>query len=160
MGSKLRRRELIPEDEMIQAILVEPKVVHGQFGRQVEKKVRVTEGQYRGNEFKDWFSFAIDKEDGEEYIPYGGALYQALAMVRPDIDEVLDDDDLTEKKYQAFIKDAIKKLDGFAITGRVGVKEPKNNPEKKRNFLQPGSFGPVVDPEADFDEIDLSKPAF
>jgi hypothetical protein len=157
MGSKLRRRALIPEDEMVQAVLAEPKVVHGQFGRQVETKVRVTGGEYRGNEFKDWFSFAIDKDDNEEYIPYGGPLYQALAMVRPDIDEILDDDDLTEKKYQTFIKDAVKKLDGFAITGRVGIKVPKNNPDKKRNMLQPGTFGPILDPEENFADIEMEK---
>ena len=74
-------------------------------------------------------------------------------MVESNIDKVLDDENLTEKKYQAFIKDAVKKLDGFEIRARVGIKSPKNDPEKKRNFLQPGSFGPYEDPEANFDEI-------
>jgi hypothetical protein len=157
---KLRRRELIPEDTMIKATLAETKIVHGQFGRQVETKVRVTDGEYKGTEFKQWLSFATDKDDGEEYIAYGGPLYQLLAMVAPDIDKVLDDDNLTEKKYQAFVKKAVKNLEGFEITARVGVKVPKNNPEKKRNVLQPGSVGPVVDAEADFDELSMDKAPF
>jgi len=157
---KLRRRELIPEDTMIQAVLAEPKTVHGQFGRQVEAKVRTTKGEYKGTEFKNWFSFATDKEDSEEYIAYGGPLYQLFAMVEPNIDTVLDDENLTEKKYQAFVKGAVKKLDAFEITARVGVKIPKNNPEKKRNVLQPGGFGPAVDAEADFNEIDMEKAPF
>ena len=156
---KLRRRELIPQDELIQAVIAETKIVHGRFGRQVEAKVRTTKGEYKGTEFKNWFSFAIDKEDGEEYIAYGGPLYQLLALVRPDIDEVLDDENLTEKKYQAFVKKAVKDLDGFEIMGRVGVKEPKNNPEKKRNFLQPGTFGPVLEPEEGFDELEMESKA-
>jgi len=152
---KLRRRELIPEDTPITAILSEPKIGHGQYGRQVEVKVRVTDNDYKGTEFKQWLSFATDKEDGEEYIAYGGPLYQVLAMVEPNIDEVLDDDDLTEKKYQKFVKEAVKKLDNFAIMARVGVKVPKNSPEKKRNVLQPGTFGPYENPEEGFEDLDM-----
>src|SRR5215212_1799336 len=122
MGSKLRRRELIPEDEPITAVLTETKIVHGRFGRQVEFKPRVIKGQYKGTEFKDWFSFGRDKDTEEEYVPYGGPLYTALSMVEANIDKVLDDENLTEKKYQAFITDAVKKLDGFEIRARVGIK--------------------------------------
>ena len=150
---RLRRRELIPEDEQVIAVIKEPKIVHGKFGRQVETKILVTGGDYRGTEFRDWFSFGLDKEDGEEFIPYGGPLYSLLAMVEPDIDEVLDDENLAEKKYQQFLKATVKKLDGFEITSRVGVRAPKNNPEKKRNALDPGTFGPYQDPEEGLDEM-------
>jgi len=145
--SRLRRRDLIPEDTQITGTFREPKIVHGKFGRQVESKALVTKGEYKGTELRDWFSFGKDEADGEEFIPYGGTLYGVLAMVEPDIDGVLDDIDLSEKKYQAFVKGAVKKLDGYEFTARVGIKAPKNNPEKKRNFLQPGSIGPAVDAE-------------
>jgi hypothetical protein len=150
---KLRRRELIPEDTPITATINEPKIVHGQFGRQVEAKVVVTDGEYKGTQFKDWFSFSKDQENGEEFISYGGPLYSVLSMVEPQIDEVLDDEELTEKKYQQFVKKAVAKLDEVKIMARVGVKAPKKSPEKKRNFLQPGSIGLYVDPDEDFQDI-------
>ena len=130
MGGKLRRRELIPEDTSITATLNDLKIVHGQFGRQVQGNVRVTNGEYKGTEFREWFSFGKDPEDGEEFIPYGGPLYQMLAIAEPNVDEVLDDENLSEKKYQQFVKAAVAKLEGVEIMGRIGVKTPKNNPEK------------------------------
>ena len=164
---KLRRRDLIPDDTPIVATIKEPKIVHGKFGRQVECKVLVTQGEYKGTDFKDWFSFGKDEADGEEFIPYGLALYQALAMVEPNLDEVLDDENLSEKKYQQFVKGAVKKLDGFEITARAGIRAPKDsdgNPKKDKNGnpkrnqnLQPGSFGPYVDPEEDFDELPMEE---
>jgi hypothetical protein len=71
----------------------------------------VTEGEYRGTKFRNWFSFGKDETDGEEFIPYGGPLYQLFAMVAPDIDEVLDDENLPERKYQQFVKRAAKALE-------------------------------------------------
>ncbi len=156
---KLRRRELIPEDTSVVATINEPKLVHGQFGRQIQAQIRVVEGEYKGTEFRTWFSFGKDKEDGEEFIPYGGALYSVLAMVAPNIDEVLDDENLSEKKYQAFVKKAANDLDDIKIQARVGIKVPKNNPDKKSNMLQPGSFGPVQDPEEGFEDLPMEKPA-
>jgi len=152
---RLRRRDLIPDDTPITATLKEPKIVHGKFGRQVETKALVTKGEYKGTEFKDWFSFGRDEDTAEEFIPYGLALYQAFAMVEPNIDDILDDENLSEKQYQQFVKNAVKKLDGLEIMGRVGVKAPKNNPEKKRNCLVPGTFGPAEDPEAAFKDIPI-----
>jgi hypothetical protein len=159
--SKLRRREVIPEDTNIRATLNDPKLVYGQYNRQIEAVARVTDGEYKGTEFKNWFSFGKDKETGEEFISYGGPLYQAFLLVesQEDIDAVLDDEDLTDKKYEQFIKQAIKKLNGIEIVARVGVKAPKSAPEKKRNFLQPGTFGLYEDPEEGFDELDMSKKA-
>jgi hypothetical protein len=152
---KLRRRELIPEDTPIVAILKDVKIVHGQFGRQVQGEVLVTKGEYKGTQFRNWWSFAKDDSDNEEFIPYGGPLYQGLAMVAPDIDAVLDDENLTEKKYQAFVKKAVKNLEDLEIVGRVGIKVNKKDESKKNNFLQPGSFGPALDPEKEFDEIPI-----
>jgi len=150
---RLRRRELIPEDELIVGTIKEPKIVHGKFGRQVEAKVLVTQGEYRGTELRDWFSFGKEEADGEEFIPYGGTLYQALAMTSPKLDEVLDDENLTEKKYQAFVKKGVNSLEGLEITARVGIKAPKNNPEKKRNYIMPGTFGPYENPEEGFEDL-------
>jgi hypothetical protein len=157
MGSKLRRRELIPEDETITALLSEPKLVHGQFGRQLQVDVQVVDGEYRGTTFRTWFGFSKDKESGEEFISYGGPLYQIFAMVEPEIDEILDDENLTEKKYEQFCKKTANKLDEVKIMARVGVKAPKNNPEKKSNVLQPGTVGLYRDPDKDFDDLQYDK---
>jgi hypothetical protein len=154
---KLRRRELIPEDEQILAILKDVRIVHGQFGRQVQSEVLVTKGEYKGTQFRNWFSFAKDDSDNEEFIPYGGPLYQLLSMVAPDIDAVLDDEDINDRKYQAFVKKAVKNLEEFEIVGRVGIKVNKKDESKKNNFLQPGTFGPVLDPDAVFEGLEIEK---
>ncbi len=138
---RLRRRELVPEDTQVAAIIEGPKIVHGRFGRQVELNVRVFDGEYKGVKFKEWLSFGRDQETEEEFIPYGGGLYSLLSMQAPEIDEVLDDDGLTEAGYQKWLKKTVAGLDEKKIVARVGIKAPKNAPEKKRNFLQPGTFG-------------------
>jgi hypothetical protein len=152
---RLRRRDLIPGDTPITATLKETKIVHGQFGRQVQAEVLVTKGEYKGTQFRNWWSFAKDDSDNEEFIPYGGPLYQGFAMVAPDIDEVLDDENINERKYQAFVKRATKELEGFEIVGRVGIKVNKKDESKKNNFLQPGTFGPALDPEEGFDGLNM-----
>lgn len=149
---RLRRREIIPEDTPIVGTLNDPKIVHGQFGRQVQAQTRVIEGEYRGTEFRTWFSFGKDNESGEEFIPHGGALYQVLSLVAPDIDEFLgSDESLNERKYQEYIKKAVAQLAGVKIMARVGVKTSKANPEKKNNVLQPGTIGPFEDPDKAID---------
>jgi hypothetical protein len=157
--SRLRRRELIPEDENIVAVIAEPKTIHGQFGRQVEVKNRVAQGDYKGTEFKDWLSFGKDKDTGEEFVPHGGSLYSFLAMVEPNLEEILEDEDLTDKHYEQFVKKAVKKLDGLKYMARVGHKAPKNSPEKKRNYLVPGTIGPYVDPDEALD-ADMAEAPF
>jgi hypothetical protein len=160
--SRLRRNELIPEDTGIHGVFSEPKIVHGRFGRQVEVQVRVLDGDYKNATFKDWFNFGSDKDTNEEYIRYGSPLYTALSMVADDLDTVLDDDDLSDREYEKLLKTSVKKLDGTEVVGRVGVKVGKNDPDKKRNFLQPGSFGPYVDIDKTIDEdmagVDVGAP--
>jgi hypothetical protein len=151
--SRLRRREILPEDTGIHAVLNDAKLIYGQYGRQLEAQTRVLDGEYKGTEFKTWFSFGKDEESGEEYIRYGSPLYDVLSMVTENLDEVLDDDNLTDREYEKFLKESVKKLNGVEIMGRVGVKENKKNPEKKRNFLQPGTFGPYQDPDALGDDL-------
>jgi hypothetical protein len=155
--SRLRKRQIIPEDTAIRATFTEPKVVHGNFGRQVEVIVNVTEGgeenEYKGTTFKTWFSFGRDKDTKEEYIAYGGPLYQLLSLVAPNLDEVLEDDDLSDRDYEKFIKKAIKKLHELDILARIGVKVNKNDEKKRNNFLQPGTFGPYQDPDALGDDL-------
>jgi hypothetical protein len=156
MASRLRKKQIIPEDTTIRATLADPKIVHGNFGRQVELMVNVTEGgennEYKGTTFKTWFSFGKDKETGEEYIAYGGPLYQLLLMTRPNLDEVLEDENLSNANYEKFLKKAIRDLDDMEIMARVGVKTSKKDESKKNNFLQSGTFGPYVDPDEALDE--------
>jgi hypothetical protein len=156
--SRLRKRQIIPEDTNIRALLTDGKLVHGKFSRQVEAITKVTHGvddegnDYKGTTFKTWFSFGKDNETGEEYIAYGGPLYQLLSIVRPDIDEVLEDENLSNADYEKFLKKAVKDVDDLEIMARVGIKTNKNDESKKNNILQPGTFGPYVDPDEAMDE--------
>jgi hypothetical protein len=83
MTARLRKRMVIPEDTVIRATLTDPKLVHGQYGRQVELTVNVTSGgedhKYRATTFRTWFSLGKDPETGEEYVSYGGASTSCLA---------------------------------------------------------------------------------
>src|SRR5215212_2085036 len=89
MGSRLRRRELIPEGASISASLSNVKLVNGQFGRQIEAKVTVIAGEYRGNFFPEWFSFSLDKDSNEEYVAAGSPLHEILKVADADCDDVL-----------------------------------------------------------------------
>ena len=157
--SRLRKRVLIEQDTQIRATLTDPKIVHGDYGRQVEVMVTVTEGgednEYKGTTFKTWFSFGKDKDTKEEYIAYGGPLYQALSMVAPNIDEVLEDDGLSEADYQKFVKKSVRELDELDILARVGVRVNKKDETKKSNFLMPGSIGSYQDPDQGFEDLPM-----
>ncbi len=159
MASRLRKRQIIPEDTFIRALITDPKIAHGKFGRQVEAAVKVTEGgennEYKGTTFKTWFNFGQDKDTKEEYIAYGGPLYQLLSMVAPNLDEVLEDEDLSNADYEKFLKKTVRELDDLEIVARVGVKTAKSDESKKSNFLIPGTFGP----EDEFEELDLGESA-
>ena len=157
--SRLRKRQIIPEDTFIRALITDPKIAHGKFGRQVEAAVKVTEGgennEYKGTTFKTWFNFGQDKDTKEEYIAYGGPLYQLLGMVAPNLDEVLENEDLSNADYEKFLKKTVRELDDLEIVARVGVKTAKSDESKKSNFLIPGTFGP----EDEFEELDLGESA-
>ena len=159
MSSRLRKRQIIPEDTHIRATLTDPKLVHGQFGRQVEAMTNVTEGgennEYKGTTFKTWFSFGKDNETKEEYISYGGPLYQLLSMVASNLDDVLEDEDLSEREYEKFVKKSVKDLDELDVVARVGVKVSRKDESKKSNFFQLGTFGPYRDPDEDFEALDM-----
>jgi|SRR5215213_10731997 len=154
---RLRRRKIIPEDTHIRATLDEGKIVQGNFGRQVEGIVNVKQAtddegnDYKGTSFKAWFSFSKD-DDGTEFISYGSPLYQLLLMVRPNLEEVLDDPDLSNSEYEKFLKKAVRDIDDLDIVARVGVKTNKKDETKKNNVLQSGTFGPYVAPDAELDE--------
>ena len=159
MTSRLRKQQIIPEDTHIRATLTDPKIVHGNFGRQVQLVTNVTEGgennEYKGTTFRCWFSFGKDKETAEEYVAYGGTLYQLLSKVAPNLDEVLEDEDLSNADYEKFIKKAVRELDDLEIVARVGVKTNKKDETKKSNFLQYGTFGPYRDADEDFEALDV-----
>src|SRR5215212_10742901 len=139
MSSRLRKKLIIPEDTHIRATLTDPKLVHGQFGRQVELVVNVAEGgennEYRGTTFKTWFSFGRDNETKEEYVAYGAPLYQLLSLVAPNLDEVLEDEDLSNSEYEKFVKKSVKEIDELDILAKVVVKVSEKDESKKRNFL-------------------------
>jgi hypothetical protein len=159
MASRLRKRQIIPEDTFIRALITDPKIAHGKFGRQVEAAVKVTEGgennEYKGTTFNTWFNFGQDKDTKEEYNAYVGPLYQLLSMVAPNHDEVLEDEDLSNADYEKFLKKTVRELDDLDIVARVGVKTAKSDESKKSNFLIPGTFGP----EDEFEELDLGESA-
>lgn len=159
MSARLRKWRVISEGTAIRATLTDPKLVHGQYGRQAEVTVNVTRGgednQYRGTTFPTWFSFGKDKETGEEFISYGGPLYQLLSLKAPNIDEVLSEEDLSDREYEKWLKMTVKALDETDIYARVGVKATQQNEAKRRNFLQPGAFGLYRDTEEEFEDIDL-----
>jgi hypothetical protein len=140
---------------MIRATLTDPKLVHGRYGRQVEAIVNVVEGDYKGTTFKEWFNFGKDKDTGEEYVSYHGILYQVLSLVAPNLEDVLADDDLSQKDYEKFLKKCVKELDEIEILARVGVKSNKEDPSKRRNTLQPGSIGVWRDPEEGFEDLEM-----
>jgi hypothetical protein len=147
--SRLRKRQIIPEDTFIRALLTDPKIAHGKFGRQVELVVKVIEGgdenEYKGVSFKSWFNFGQDKDTKEEYISYGGPLYQLLSITAPNLDKVLEDEDLSNAEYEKFLKRAVRDLDDLEIVAFVGVKTSKSDSNKKNNFLQSGTFGPQLE---------------
>jgi len=70
--------------------------------------ITVTEGgeenEYKGTTFKSWFSFGKDKDTGEEYIAYGAPLYQLLSLVAPNLDDVLEDENLSDKELPRWRK--------------------------------------------------------
>ena len=152
---RLRKRQIIPEGTFIRATLTDPKIVHGNFGRQVELMTNVTEGgeenEYKGTKFKTWFSFGQDKETKAEYVAYGGPLYELLTMVAPNLDDVLEDENLSNADYERFLKKTVRELDDLEIVARVGVKTARDDKTKKSNFLQSGTFGP----ENDFEDLDM-----
>ena len=159
---RLRKRQLLPEGTQITATLDDGKLVHGQYGRQIEAQVNVIRGEdeegtsYKGASFKAWFNFARDKETNEEYISFGSPLLRLLGFVRVDVDEVLNDDDLSNADYEKFLKKAARDVDELKIVARVGVKG-----NGKNNYLMPGTFGPYVDPEEALEEetkdLDMGK---
>jgi hypothetical protein len=154
---RLRRRKIIPEDTHIRATLDDGKLVQGNFGRQVEGMVKVTKAvddegnDYKGTSFKVWFSFSKD-DDGEEFISYGSPLYQLLLMVRPNLEKVLDDENLSNSEYEKFLKKAVRDVDDLDIVARVGVKTNKKDETKQSNVLQSGTFGAYRDLDEALDE--------
>jgi hypothetical protein len=159
---RLRKKKIIPEDTQIVANLDDGKIVHGQFSRQIEAQVNVLSGEddegndYKGTSFKVWFSFSKDKETKQEFISVGSPLHQLLAIVRPDVDDVLGDDDLSNAAYEKFLKKAARDVDDLKIMARVGIKQ-----NGKNNYLQSGTFGLYEDPdealEEDVKDLNMSK---
>ena len=161
--SRLRKRMIIPEDTHIRATLTDPKIAHGNFGRQVELNVNTLEVNsdddvdYKGTTFKAWFSFGKDKDTKEEIIYYDSPLYQLLSFVRNDVEEVIGSDELAPKEYEKCLKNAVRDLDDLEIVARVGVKANKEDASKKKNILQPGTFGVYQDPDQDFENLDMGE---
>lgn len=143
-----RKREVLPEDTTVQARFTSATLVRGQFGRQVEVDAVVTEGEHRGTQLHDWFSFATDKKTGEEYISYGGRLFNLLLLSEPDLDDKLlsaEDD----REIDKIVAEAVRNLEGIEFLSRLTVKKP-DDPDKKRNAFDAGSMGSAKEPAAPF----------
>jgi hypothetical protein len=139
-----RKREVLPEDTTVQARITSAALVRGQFGRQVEVDAVVTEGEYRGTQLHDWFSFSTDKKTGEEYISYGGRLFNLLLLSEPDLDDkLLSAED--HREIDKIIATAVRNLEGVEFLSRLTVKKP-DDPDKKRNAFDAGSMGPADAP--------------
>jgi hypothetical protein len=139
-----RKREVLPEDTTVPARFTSAALVRGQFGRQVKVDAVVTEGEHRGTQLHDWFSFSTDKKTNEEYISYGGRLFNLLLLSEPDLDDKLlsaEDD----REIDKIIATAVRNLEGVEFLSRLTVKNP-DDPDKKRNAFDAGSMGPVEEP--------------
>jgi hypothetical protein len=146
--SMYRKREVLPEDTTVQARITSAKLVRGQFGRQVEVDAIVTEGEHRGTQLHDWFSFSTDKMSGEEYIAYGGRLFSLLLLAEPELDEkLLDAED--DREIEKIIADTVKNLQGIEFLSRLTVKKP-DEPDRRRNAFDGGTLGPAEAPSAPF----------
>jgi hypothetical protein len=143
-----RKREVLPEDATVQARITSAALVRGQFGRQVEVDALVTEGQYRGTQLHDWFSFATDKKSGEEYVSYGGRLFNLLSLAERDLDDKLLDAE-PKGEVDKVITEVVRRLEGVEFLSRLTVKKP-DDPDKKRNAFDAGSMGPAEAPAAPF----------
>jgi hypothetical protein len=136
-----RKREVLPEDTTVQARITSASIVRGKFGRQVEVDAVVTEGEHRGTQLHDWFSFATDKATGEEYISYGGRLFDLLVLAEPDLDDKLIDAD-DDREIDKIVADTVKRLEGIEFLSRLSVKKP-DEPDKRRNAFDAASMGPA-----------------
>jgi hypothetical protein len=146
--SKYRKRVVVPEDTTVNARLNRAALVTGKFGRQVEVDAVVVDGEYKGTELHDWFSFSTDKNTGEEYISYGGRLFLLLQLVEPDLDDKLLDAG-TDADVDVVIIECIKKLQGFEVNSRLTVAKP-DDPDKRRNKFDAATMGPAEIPSAPF----------
>jgi hypothetical protein len=136
-----RKKTVIPEDTTVQARFDSAQIVRGNFGRQVEVDATVTEGEYRGTQIRDWFGFSTDQKTGQEYISYGGRLFNLLQLAEPNLDDkLLDAQD--NQEIEEIIRQAVNKLEGIEFSSRLLVKKP-DDPDKTRNAFDAGTMGLV-----------------
>ena len=89
----------IPPGEKLRFGIVSAEPDEGDHGPQAKFRLKVLEGQYKGEELLDWAKVGQDETTGEEYIADGGKLFNIAACAFKDpkrLDSFDSIDDLIE----------------------------------------------------------------
>ncbi len=89
----------IPAGEKLRFGIVSAEPDEGDHGPQAKFRLKVLEGQYKGEELLDWAKVGLDETTGEEYIADGGKLFNIAACAFKDpkkLDSFDSIDDLIE----------------------------------------------------------------
>jgi hypothetical protein len=124
-----RERTLLPEGRFFRFRVLSAEIdEEGKFGAQLALEVKVLGGgSYGGHVFTDWSKLATDEDTGEVSVVEAGKAEEIFLAVGADPTEA-DTDDLV----------------GKVLMARAGVSE-----SGKRNRLEYGSIGPVLEDEED-----------
>jgi hypothetical protein len=122
-----RERMLLPEGNFFRFRILSSEIdEEGKFGAQLALEVKVLGGgQYGGHVFTDWSKLATDEDPGEISVVEGGKAEEIFRAAGVDPKEA-DTDELI----------------GKVLMARAGLSE-----NGKRNRLEYGSIGPVLEDE-------------
>jgi hypothetical protein len=122
-----RERTLLPEGRFFRFRILSAEIdEEGKFGAQLPLEVKVLGGgEYGGHVFTDWSKLATDEDTGEVFVVEDGKAEEIFLAVGADPTKA-DTDDLV----------------GKVLMARVSVSE-----NRKRNRLEYGSIGPVLEDE-------------
>ena len=124
-----RERTLLPEGRFFRFRIVSAEIdEEGKFGAQLPLEVKVLGGgEYGGHVFTDWSKLATEEDTGDLFVVEDGKAEEIFNAVGLDPREA-DTDELIGKVFMA----------------RVGVSD-----NGKRNRLEYGSIGPILEDEED-----------
>ena len=120
-----RKKPTLPDGTSIVAEFLDAEDVFGNFGPQLQAKLKVVGGKYAGFEFMDWSKLARDPKTNEVYVEIGGKA--------SDIYRAAHDED-----YDEGMDHNSADLIGKRIMARVGLAGKKQD----RNKLEYGTIGP------------------
>ena len=73
----------VPAGEKLRFGIVSAEADEGDHGPQAKLKLKVLDGQYKGEELFEWCKIGQDEDTGEEYVADGGKLYNvAVSALR------------------------------------------------------------------------------